>query len=437
VNLTLPEIRELPVAAAFFDGDDLLAQTPEWHEAGPGAVAFPVRGRRLVVSTDATHPMCGRVVAQLLEEIDVTARSLPRRQSLRATMLADSLRIVAGSAVATSGGSADVLEHACAGIASRTALSVSVDRCDDFAVLAPSVAALVLVQFAVNAERHEHARSVVLAAGDEMFTVGWHGSRGAAGAVTARRRAERARWGLGFARIAADAIGGVMYPPADQADGVHVALLEVGLHHLALPLALIRDGAVRKATRAWDEETALLPGAALPADSRAARCAAAAVAADGEIARVDGWTARSAAGGATWIAIPPDAVVDRARDVLDGMIHERALWDNVPEPGRSRIVALAAILAAMLGAELARVPGETWNRRAPDVAAAYGLATPLPRFDGAGAVDPRVALFLAREFGDRLDAEGDDLYLRIAAEHRDDPLVRVFLAPGDDSLKLS
>jgi hypothetical protein len=437
VNLTLAEIRELPLVAALFDGDDLLAETPEWEGAGPGAVAFPVRGRRLVVSTDATHPTCGRVVARLLQEIDGVAQSLPRRQSLRATMLADSLRIVAGRGVSTSGGSADVLEHACAGIASRTALSVCVERSDEFAVLAPSVAALVLVQFAVNAERHEHADSVVLAAGEGMFTVGWQGSSGAAGAVTARRRAERARWGLGFARIAADAIGGVMYPPAEQTDGVRVALLEVGLHHLALPLAVIRQGAVHKATRAWDEETALLPGASLPTTSRAARCVAAAAAAPGAIARVDGWSARSVGGGVTWIAIPPDAVVDRARDVLDGMVHERALWDNVPEPGRSRIVALAAILAAMLGAELVRVPGETWNRRAPDVAAAYGLTTQLPRFEGAGAVDPRVALFLAREFGDRLDADGDDLYLRIAAEHRDDPLVRVFLAPGDDSLKLS
>jgi hypothetical protein len=83
------------------------------------------------------------------------------------------------------------------------------------------------------------------------------------------------------------------------------------------------------------------------------------------------------------------------------------------------------------------VPGETWNLRAAEVAAAYGLTIPLPRFDGPGAVDPRVALFLAREFGDRLDADSDDLYLRIAPQHRDDPLVRVFLAQGDDSLKLS
>jgi len=103
VNLTLAEFPELPLAAALFDGDDLLAQTPEWRGAGPGAVAFPARGRRLLVSTDATHPVCVPVVGRLLDEIDDLATALPRRQSLRATMLADSLRIVAGRGVSTSG----------------------------------------------------------------------------------------------------------------------------------------------------------------------------------------------------------------------------------------------------------------------------------------------------------------------------------------------
>jgi hypothetical protein len=151
---------------------------------------------------------------------------------------------------------------------------------------------------------------------------------------------------------------------------------------------------------------------------------------------VEGWSARTGRDG-TWVAVPPDAVVDRVRDVLDGMVHERALWDGVPEPARSRIVALAALLASMLGADLARVPGTTWNRRAPEIAAAFGLCMPLPQFRGAGAVDPRVALFLAAEYGEAFEADGDDLYLRIAADHRDDALLRVFLAPGDDSLKLS
>jgi hypothetical protein len=432
MNLTLAELAELPLAAAAFDGDDVLAQTPEWRDSGPGAVGYRVHRARLVVSTDDTHPVCAAVLERLLDEIAGVTPALPHRQALRVGMLAASLRMVAGRAPATAGTSHDVVEHACAGIASRTSLSVAIERVDPFGVIDPAVAALALVQFAANAERHDHAASISLCAADHTFTVTWDGSAGSPGASTARRRAERERWGLGFARIAADSIGGAAFPPVDG-DGRRSASLEVGLNRLALPLALLDDGVVVKATRAWDEETRLLPGARVGTAARAARCAAAAGLAPGAIARLEGWCARSAAGG-TWVAIPPDTVTDRARDVLDGIVHERALWDGVPEPGRSRIVALAALLGAMLGADLARVPGATWNRRAPEVADAYGLSMLVPHFSGAGAVDPRVALFLAAEFGGALEAEGDELFLRVGAAHRDDPLARVFLSEGDDSL---
>ncbi len=436
MNVTIGEVGELPLAAALLDGDEVVARTPEWRGAAPGAVTYRVRQSRLVVSTESTHPMCAPVLDSLLDEIDRTATGLPRRQALRVGMLAASLRIVAGRGLSTAGTSADVLEHACAGIASRTALQVTVSDDEPFAVLAPAVAALVLVQLATNAERHDRAESVALRAGRHSFAVEWHGSHGSPGATTARRRADRQRWGLGFARIAADSIGGTVYPPSALMDGVRTASLETGLNQLSLPLALIRDGAVHKATRAWDEETGLLPGGAVPADGRAARSVAAATSAPGALARVDGWCARTGRDG-TWVAIPPDAVVDRARDVLDGMVHERALWDGVPEPAASRIVALATILGSMLGADLVRVPGGTWNARAPELARAFGLPMTVPVFRGAGAVDPRVALFLATEYGEALEADADELYLRIRADRRDDPLVRVFLAAGDDSLKLS
>ncbi len=436
MNLTIGEVAELPLAAALLDGEVMLSHTPEWRDTAPGAVTYTVRRARLVVGTGEADPRCAHVVDALLAEIDKAVATLRRRQALRVTMLAASLRIVAGRRVGGAGTSADVLEHACAGIASRTALQVSVVPGEPFAVVAPAVAALVLVQLASNAERHDGASSVTLRAWRHCFSVEWRGSKRAAGAPTARRRTDRARWGLGFARIAADTTGGALFPPVPGAGATVSAAFETGLDRLALPLALISGGAVTKATRAWDEETALLPGSAVPCDHRAARCAAAADSAPGSIAHLDGWSARTGRAG-TWVAIPPDGVVDRARDVLDGMVHERAMWDGVPEPARSRIVALAAILGALLGDELVRVPGATWNRHAPHVACDYGLAMPVPVFRGAGAVDPRVALFLAMEFGEQLEADGDELYLRIRADRRDHPLVRVFLAPGDDSVKLS
>lgn len=437
MNLTIGEVAELPLPAVLLDGGDVLAHTPEWQHSAPGAVTYRVRQARLVVSTDvAPNPVCAHVVDALLDEIDRTACVLPHRQAMRVAMLAASLRMVAGRQVDSAGSSADVLEHACAGIASRTALQVAIPGIEPFDVIAPEVAALVLVQLAANAERHDGAASVELSAVRDTFSIEWRSSNGAARATTARRRNDRLRWGLGFARIAADCIGGVVHPPVHGTDGVLTAVLETGLGRLSLPLALVRDGSVHKATRAWDEETSLLPGCTLPPGERATRCVAAATTSPGAITRVDGWCARTGRDG-TWVAIPPDGIVDRARDVLDGMVHERALWDGVPEPARSRIVALAAIVASMLGADLVRVPGATWNRRAPDLARAFGLTTPVPVFRGAGAVDPRVALFLATEFGEMLEVDGDDLYLRIRPDRRDDPVVRVFLRDGDDALKLS
>lgn len=438
MNLTVAQARELPFAAALFSGDELLAATPEWTGAGPGAVTYPVRGSRLVVSTQAGPDTCVPLVSRLLDEVARVAASVPRVQSLRARMLADSLCIVAGRHVAGAGSSSDVLEHACAGIASRTALRVGVDECDDVRVAAPSVAALALVQLAVNAEAHEGAQMVGLSARHGCFTVAWSGHDDArrGPATTARRRADRARWGLGFARIAADAIGARLFPPTGESCA-RSAILETGLHHLALPLALLRDGVVVKATRAWDEETSLLPGSPVPAGSRAARCVERAAAVPGTLVVTEGWSSRRSARCGTWVAVPPDGVMDRAHDVLDGIAHERALWAGAPEPARSRIVALAAIVTALLGGELDRVPGSAWNERAREVASTYGLTMPVPHFDGTGAVDPRVALFLAEEFGERLETDGDDLYLRIAARHRHDPLVRVLIAAGEDSLKLS
>jgi hypothetical protein len=436
VNLTIGEIAELPLAAALLDGADVLATTPEWRGAAAGSVSYRVRRARLVVTTGTADSRCAHVVDTLLDEIDATAATLHHRQALRIAMLGAALRIVAGRGLDSAGTSADVLEHAVAGIATRTALQVSIAHDEPFAVLAPAVAALVLVQLAVNAERHDHTASVSLHATRHRFAVEWHGSNGSTAARTARRRADRRRWGLGFARIAADSIGGAVFSPVGGEGGMRSASLETGLDRLALPLALLGGGTVLKATRAWDEETALPPGCLLPADGRAARCVAGAAAVPGSIVQVEGWCGRTGRHG-TWVAIPPDGVVDRARDVLDGMVHERAMWHGVPDPGRSRIVALAAILAAMLGGELVRVPGETWNRRAPDVARAYGLDMPVPTFRGAGAIDPRVTLYLAGEFGELLETDGDELYLRIRPGCRDDPLVRVFLAAGDDSLKLS
>ena len=254
-----------------------------------------------------------------------------------------------------------MIDLARAGITARTGLAVDVMTGAVRPVLAPEVAALVLVQLAVNAERHDAAEHVRLEVDKTTFRVVWRRAGDDVRVKTARRHAERERWGLGFARIAADAIGGTVYPPRALGNGEVAAILEVGVRRLALPLAAVRDGQICRATSSWDEETSLGPGATASGRTRLGILCAAA---DDEPGRIvgDDWTARAGAR-ETWVAVPPDDSGVRARDVVTGLIHERALADRLEEPARSTIGALGLLLATLLGEPMPRVPIATWTRR--------------------------------------------------------------------------
>lgn len=437
MNLTTAELSELPLPAAVFDTEDeVIAKTPEWTVAGPGAVAYPVRTTRLVINTANANPACELILTRLLDAMDQTTEVVYGQQAMRVTMLASSLRIIAGRRVASMGTSHDVIDYARAGIAARTSLSVNVDGLPSFKVASPEVAALVLVQFAANAERHARVSSVTITPAENSFHVVWPGQSGNRDLVTGRQRGSRERWGMGFARIAADTLGGAVYPPYDRGDGMVVATLEIGLRRLALPLATVRGGRVIKATRSWDEETGYHPGKEIDANSKVMASIRAALEKPTEIVVTDGWHSRTARD-VVWIALPPDDILDRAQDVLDGIVHERALWDGVPEPEQSRVFALASLLGAMLGTALPRVPAETWNRKFPELAKAFALTMPVPHLEGMGAIDPRVVAYLASDFGDHFEVDGDDMYLHVQPEKLEDPFVRVFLQPEDNALKLT
>lgn len=438
MNLTTADLAELPLPAAAFDDEDgLIAQTPEWQGATAGAVAYPVRHNRLVVATGEANPHCEAILNRLLDAMDQTADAVAGQQSLRVTMLAASLRIIAGRRLTSAGTSHDVIDYARAGISARTSLNVNVEGMPAFPVASPEVAALVLVQFAANAERHARVSSVTITQSENAFSVIWPGQSGNRDIYTARQRGARQRWGMGFARIAADTLGGAVYPPYDRGDGMVIATLELGLNRLALPLAAVSGGRVVKATRSWDEETGLDPGREVQAGTKLAAAVRSALERPREIAVHEGWWAR-AVRDSVWIAIPPDDIMDRARDVLDGIVHERALWDGVPDPGQSRVFALASLLGAMLGTPLPRVPGDTWNRKFPELREAFGITMPIPVFEGMGAVDPRVVAYLASEFGARFDVDGEEMWLIIRPDRLNDPFIRVFLQdPGDNSLKLT
>ncbi|HYA00101.1 MAG TPA: hypothetical protein VEK76_07080 [Candidatus Binatia bacterium] len=436
MNLTLAEVRDLPLAAALFDWDGAqIAATPDWQGGGAGTVLFGLRAMRLAVATAPPDPAAAAVLDLLLAELSATAASLHGPQRLQVGMLAASLHLVAGRRVSTSGTSHHVIDMAAAGISARTALRLRVDGRPSFPVQAPEVAALCLVQLAVNAERHTRTSEVRLLQEAGAFHLVWAGHAGCAEIVTSRRHLDRERWGMGFCRVAADTLGAAVIPLADRGDGTVGATLELGLNDLALPLAVIRGHRVLKATRTWDEETSSVPGATVEPGSRIAVCLEAAAARPGRVVTHDGWCARLV-GDRCWIAIPPDDIVDRARDVLDGMVHERALWEGVSEPHQSRVFALASLLAARLGTALPRVPAGVWNQRMARLAAQLGIPMPAARFRGLGALDPRVVAYLAAEVGAGITTRGDELVLRVRPGLEADPRLSD-LVHVEDGVRLS
>ena len=431
MNLTIAEIRELPLAAALFDRDaELIASTPEWRGAGPGTVLFALRGTRLAVASEVSDPASATFLDRLLDAMEATAAESDGIRRRRIAMLTTSLRLVAGRRVSSSGTSHDVIDLAVAGITARTGLKVRIEGRPAFPVQAPEVAALALVQLAVNAERHTRTTSVTLVQEQQAFHVVWPGEAGRTPLTTARSHRDRERWGLGFCRIAADTLGGAVYPPADRGDGSVAATLELGLHDLNLPIAGIRGHRVLKATRTWDEETGCLPGAAVEPRTRLSACLEAAGDAPGAVVSREGWTARLARERA-WVAIPPDGILDRARDVLDGVAHERALWDGIAPAQEARVLALTLLLGGRLGTPLPRVPAGVWNQRMAVLAPAFALRMAVPRLTALGAVDPRVAAYLAAELGSEMISEGDDLLLRIRPGLGQDDRLSGLIRVGD------
>ncbi len=246
MNLSLAEIAELPLAAALVDAAGaVIARTPEWDGPGPGAVSYPVRSVRLVVRTQPASAQCDELLSRLLDAIDAAALALSGTQAQRVRMLGGSLRLVAGREPGGWGTTDDVIELARAGITARTGLTVEAIAGPARPVLGPEVcrAGARPARGQRGASRRGERGPSRGRSHDVSCRVA--ARRSAAPRIaTARRRADRDRWGLGFARVAADAIGGTVYPPRALGDGTLAATLELGIRRLALPLAAIREGRV-------------------------------------------------------------------------------------------------------------------------------------------------------------------------------------------------
>lgn len=433
------EAHWLPLVAALVDLEGrLVAATPEWAGTGPGTVSYHTGHGHLLVAPDVPAAELDVLMDRLLVELRAAVHVLDGDAGRRATLLAAGLELVAGRPVSAGRrrGVEEVLELAVAGIGARTQnLTVHVaGPLPRLAVPGAGAIALALVQLAVNAQDHEGARRVVLRVDPgPTFAVEWPAAQPAAAPVTTHRhRRRRARWGWGFVQMVADALGGVALPPGPVGPGTRGACVGLGALSLTLPLACVLEGRVERATQAWDQDPHV-PALGQPAEGTLARLVTAAAAARGRIAFHDLYRAR-VHGQRTWAALPPQGGSDRARDLLRGLHHERALW-RAPEPYATRVSALATLLGFTLGDPWPSVPPSVYAEALPAACASLGVSLPAA-IDVLALPPPRVVALLLAELGGGLVQRGEEVYLAPSAGTRS-PLLAA-LRPGPNGwLRLS
>jgi hypothetical protein len=411
VRLDRGEVVQLPIPVALVDGDGReVTASPEWQGPSPGTVSFHTGYAQLLVAVNAASHQLDVLMRRLLEEL-VAAAAQPGADGLRVSLLAAGLRLVAGRPVLDSdrGGADRVFQLAHAGITARTqgvrVVALPPPRIE---VPAPAALALAMVQFAVNASHHEGAQRVVLRVSPgPSFYVEWpslnpHGVH----VETHRQQSQRARWGWGYVQMVADALGAAALPPGPTGPSSQGACVGLGSVRLTLPLACVQNGFVSRSTEAWDQDSGAAFGSHLT--EHLAALVGAARARPGKIVSTGLFSAR-ATGETTWLCMPPEEGVDRARDVLRGLVHERALV-RAPEPHATRIYALAGLLERGLGGAPATVPPSVWHQDLPIACGVLGVTAPLA-FDSLILPDPRVTAYLLAEIGGKLVGVGDELRL--------------------------
>jgi len=408
------EIPALPLPAALFDLEErVVAKTPEWVGRCPGTVSFHAGQGHLLVAPDAATPELDVLMDRLLTELRCAASRLGGEEGMRMGVLTAGLELVAGQSVASGPPATpeDVLALAVAAIRARApGLGVQiVGPLPNTVVTAPAAIALALVQLAVNAQIHEGAQRVALQVSPgPTFGVEWAAPARASAPVSSHRHPlRRSGWGWGYVQMVADALGATALPPGSTGPGTIGACLSLGSPRLGLPVAVMCQGRVERSTQAWDQDQQR-PGFGQHLDELLARLTAAASEQPGRIVHADLYQARLDRG-RTWVVLTPESGSSRARDLLAGLQHERALW-TAPEPHATRASALATLLQVAMGDPWPNVPPGVFEEVFP--AACSGLGIPTHELvDAVVLPEPRATAFLLAELDGRLARRGDEVWL--------------------------
>ncbi|MGI8607836.1 MAG: hypothetical protein ACR2MY_01205 [Candidatus Dormibacteria bacterium] len=444
MRLTAGDVACLPFSCALFDRQGgLLSSSPEWRGLSLGALTYEAAIGSLVVVPDGSSADVDQLVVELVGEVVETSRQLAPQDRLAVEMLAAGLALVAGRSVTQgpAGTASEVAAYVREGVRrSVSSVHLDVEIEVEARVAAPAALGLGLVQLARNAAVHAGAEAITLrVTRGPTFRIEWPDDSAGSVITTARRPDQRKRWGMGFARLLADALGGVVTAPVAVAPGLVGSAIGLGSPRFSAPVASAVRGRVERASRAWDEETGLPPGAAL--DNRLELAVAAAQARPGQIGYSDIFRAR-ATPARVWLGIAPQSSLGRARDVLRGIQHENALL-SAPEPHATRIFALASILAAVVTGEHPEpVPPTIWERDFASACAVLGVQ-PMPVLadDRLRYPDPRVTAYLLASVGGEIvevggtGSVGISPGLRLLPAQRGHLLVRV-MGDGEGAIPL-
>ena len=395
MRLTTDELREIPLAGAWYREDGTqTAKTPEWSGGGVDTVQYRYGPLRLVVETEEHRPEIADLSQRVLAELDALAvAATPELAAVRRSLCA-SLSLVMGRLDPMPRSTEEVIAtvHATA-----REENVVVSPLPSPHVVVPSgdSVALVLKQLATNARKHDGAEDMALSADKGgTFRLRWRGNQSTGRVSTSRHPDQRAGWGLGLVRLAADALGASVITVRHGDDGTSEAVFAPlsASGRFSLPLAAVSsDGVVERATRAWDEETGLTPGSRIP-DELTLLCGS--TLAGGRAISHGAFSARRGLR-RTWIAMRPRSTREQARDLVAGIAHERALVGDGADA--TRLVGSAAALSLLLGS-----PIEMWLRTAVDdqlPLACQAFNAPIPRLIGEGRSAPPAPLiaFLVAE----------------------------------------
>lgn len=447
VRLTPPIVSALPLAAAVIGPDGgTLAQTPEWMGPGLGTVVYGAGSSALLVTPLDQEREVTVLVDELLVAMRRASETVAPEFRARLTVVAAALEVIVGRRPEGIGtvGEAASLASALSPFHPDTQLVVSLrDVPADTPLPSAAAVAMALHQIVRNASTHDRASSVMLTAsqvapGALTLSLDW-ASRvaGPPGSVrTSRvlsRRVSGAEpgamlqhkgWGLGYVAVAADALGAVRTGPMLGEDRIMHATLDFGVPRLMLPIACVSEWKIEESTPGWDSEEVRCPAQGSPTTVELDRVVRDAEAALGQIVSHGPWLARTT-GTKTWIALPPDGMRERARDMLVGCSHERATW-NVAEPVSTTVNALLVLVSLAAGQpeEDWLVLPETWPRYFVKAAKALGLDVAPPPIEGP-ALDATAVAYLMWRYGAGWGKRDGLLTLRIRDEFVSDPVLTI------------